>query len=824
MVQPVSHYRSASSPTIQEPALHRSLSQLFPKMSSLDAVSDIKHRKTSSFTNLTKLEVPWNKLHRIRNPLLAEILEDIKRSLNYRNRPINEINALAAHCLWTAQNDPASREYLGFICFLCEYGYQELFKAFNEPDKTIRDVAVRFAFRKALYELLKPIIELESNHKKVNLQDPEKVSITLIPRFIAKAIISGPGICNVGILSKIKENFNGGLPFHKHIQFVLSSLENQPCLRSKVRLIDKPCSPDAPTNDMIRMTVGLDDHADVTAWDAQVTALSALLTDLRQGRVGSCFATFLAILQLNSNLSKCLDDFRELISSGSLSKKMHDGRTNHYPALIEVGCHFRDKVFLVTKEAKLENDAYLWESPGLLEACRYSAIAEPKKTLLRTLQNLYRHVSETSYLALSPYVLLKEALSREIPYRDTYLLKKGLLAFESQTNHLLLRIWETAIANMAESDSTGYTSHLMIEAVMKSLMLISSKEKDFHKEFEEKLKERTKFLYDTSLKQRLILGNEDGYYGTFTLFDTQKNGDPTHWIKINTSDLFVEFVKDITQSCSQLKSDVKNKLRLLISSPAFILDVVANFRANFSDNDVSNPWMNAIGNDPMVVYKNYHEGKVLPLKLVIEMHHAEDLLYKIIEMMRRNSLKLQPHLYSETFFNIPLFINELHCCRADLRSPFLLAAMNDWRPPEVWASKTIYDACKEISEKTVTVEGYEALNAFLCEAIKIPAGLNVMDFRDAALKNKQGLDPVRLDWFIFHHILTVEERQKILFYAIPFIDSNWDDSGYHIHMGFIVNPGTGKIELWKIRSDGKAAVPIDQKPWVKDQNYTFILG
>ena len=271
------------------------------------------------------------------------------------------MTAVFTYSHWLSQDEPQAREALGYVCFLSEYGYPELVNFLRTGKKD----TLKTLFDKALYDLFSPITEIESFHKKVNLQNSQTATFTLLPRLIAKAIVSGPNVCNAGILHRIKEIFNGEFPFHKRIQFVLTSLEHQAALRAKVRLIEKPRSPVAPANDLIRVTCGLPPDVVVTAWDAQKTAVSALLTDLTQGRVGSCFSTFLAMNQLNANLSKSLDDFHELLAFSSLTKRCN-GKQTTYPVIMKPGYHFRDKTFLISRAGSLENGSLIWESPGIV--------------------------------------------------------------------------------------------------------------------------------------------------------------------------------------------------------------------------------------------------------------------------------------------------------------------------------------------------------------------------------------------------------------------------------------------------------------------------
>lgn len=818
MVQPISSDFRRSSLSFTQPILNRSFSHLFSHASALSPPKERKYRKTISLMNLASLELPWDLLF-CKNPLLNEMIADTKGSLQFRKRPHDEISLIVSQCLTIAQNESTAKEYLGYICFLCEYGYRDLLEAISECELPIVKAHLKLAFDKGLYELLKPIIDLENSHRKVNVQEAQRASIMMFPRLIAKAIISGPHVCNFGIIIRLKENFNGPLAFHKHLQYVLSELESNSQLRHQIRLMKKPRSQDAPANDIIRMTLNLDPAEEIVDWHAQITALSAVLTDLRQGRVGSCFATFLAINQLNTNLSKTLDDFREILLSSCLTRHLN-GQARLFPLILEASYHFRDKAFSVSREGKLDNGSFIWDSPGLIAACKYAGIADCKEAVVRTLRGLSKDADDSGYLTLNSTLLMEAVLERENPYRDQSLLKKSMLAFESQTNHLLLRVWETTIAHMAESDDKGITTKLLVKSLVKILSVICNNAL-FLEEFTSLFSQRSRFLYNTHLKLRLIDDEDNGYYGSFILYDTQREHDAGYWRRMDSSQLFLQFLQEIMISCASLDALEKNRLIRLIHSPAFLADLVDLFGEKFDRKEFSWPWMNFSGNDPMRVYRNYHELTHLQPKSVAGITDAKDLLCHLIDMMRTNPLQIKTHLYSRARFCIPVFIEERHACRADLRSPFLLAALKDRRESDEWVAQVYLEPLRGISERILSDEQREEMLSFAESQGEFEPGMNLVEFRNALLIRMPELSQLHLDWFIFNQILTEAERLQLLMFAIPLIDTNWEESGYHVHVGFMFNPGSGKIEFWKIRSDMKRAAPTDQSVWISD--YTFIV-
>ena len=241
---------------------------------------------------------------------------------------------------------------------------------------------------------------------------------------------------------------------------------------------------------------------------------------------------------------------------------------------------------------------------------------------------------------------------------------------------------------MAEGDENGYITHLMMETVLKALEK-SCEDSVFLAEFRCKLRERTRFLDETSHKDRFIEDGESGYYGAFVLFDTKEDVDPAQWARIDKPVLFIAYMASLIHSCNLLPS-IKETLIRSILAPSFLKNLMNIFREKSSENGLSTPWMYFGGNDPLVVYRNYCELNEAPNKLVVDPTNAENLLTGMIDMMRAKPSRFKKHFRSETLFNIPLFINELHACRSDLRSPFLLAAVKSQENPSHWLKKQIY--------------------------------------------------------------------------------------------------------------------------------------
>lgn len=106
---------------------------------------------------------------------------------------------------------------------------------------------------------------------------------------------------------------------------VLGALESNAELVKTLEEIQAPEDQTSPSASMIRSTLGLSATERVTALHARQAVLAAMLTPLRQGTVGSCFATSVAIRIQQQQLLQMVQDMAKLISSGELVFTRSDG-------------------------------------------------------------------------------------------------------------------------------------------------------------------------------------------------------------------------------------------------------------------------------------------------------------------------------------------------------------------------------------------------------------------------------------------------------------------------------------------------------------------
>ena len=170
--------------------------------------------------------------------------------------------------------------------------------------------------------------EIYDANRRTGLGNPGNGRNVLQSRQVATRLI-GPGgtvLTTEGgqnlmqkVSGELKTGNVTGTPQGKHLLKTLKLLEDDPLLRTKLESIGKP-KPDNPATGLIRATLGLAPDVEVTEVHARQAALAAMASELRQNDVGSCFGTSVAIHIHNRQPGKMLDDLKEMIETGKVTR------------------------------------------------------------------------------------------------------------------------------------------------------------------------------------------------------------------------------------------------------------------------------------------------------------------------------------------------------------------------------------------------------------------------------------------------------------------------------------------------------------------------
>jgi hypothetical protein len=198
------------------------------------------------------------------------------------------------------------------------------------------DRAVRATPRAAVE--MQQLLEIEEQHQKIAVQNANYARNTEMARSLAVSIVKEDGSLALGgdplwadmpfaptdEVSAARGALEGAdvaaLAPSKHASAMLKRLVTDKKLQDTLNSIKKP-DPANPACAMVRATLGLPADVEVTEVHARQAAVSALLSQLRQNDVGSCFATAIAIEAQAKKPDVFLEDMKSLLETGKVVRQ-----------------------------------------------------------------------------------------------------------------------------------------------------------------------------------------------------------------------------------------------------------------------------------------------------------------------------------------------------------------------------------------------------------------------------------------------------------------------------------------------------------------------
>lgn len=443
----------------------------------------------------------------------------------------------------------------------------------------------------------------KSHHDALPIQDASLALSVLKPLAISKLLITSSGHLNLGLIDTIKKSFFNTtkelIQYEKELLQTLDDIEHSSLLQQQIENIKITTDSHLPSNDLIRISLHLPPTVTPTDVQAKIVVLAAILSDMRQGDVGSCFATSIAILMMSSLKGKVISDIDELLTQGCIVRTNATEQSEFIPVL-DISDSALQSSITINKDGKvfLENQSgYLWNSPGIISACRQLNIAEidVEHVIKSTINRHYtiNKIAPSDTTEISPQIVIKylvEGVSLSHSFTAEQLRELNNLAsfaFSAETNTPLLRAWESCVASMAESQSNNYVRSKILSCVIKALE--STWPKSTFSDLTEQAK-KVQNVVSTIINKAIQLRYDpqveiqpkdtgDGHsnmLGAFTLHDLNYGIKSISAKPVQTPTEFKEFVsRKITLTKEELsKSHDANRPKYLQ-----IVDTIQNFLA-----------------------------------------------------------------------------------------------------------------------------------------------------------------------------------------------------------------------------------------------------
>jgi len=838
---------------------------------------------------------PWTEIMGFQSPETIEQLTRLYQliSTKFPSSHIPSGNALMDFCLEICRQNPETKQnrlpnlsqpLLGKIIFLVNRDPLLAANKINLKLKQESLIWIEAQFKAHIQDLLHSLKTRYDDHKKTHLQSPELALRVYRGIEIADFLITDIGTINAGIIPDLLEiltqNQLQSYGYEIKIRNVLDVLMQSPKLRDKFSEITKPKSKFAPANDILRIMLGKTGQSPVTDVDAKKAALGAMLSYLRQGPTGSCFATYIAIEMHSTRFEKTLEDFASLIKWGKLTRKV-DGVSMDFPFIMSMGHSDLGAQISIHRNGALSmmrgSPSFLWEAPGLVAACRAMGLDDPEKALMAVVLKLFSVESDTMEFKkvtvndlLKMLALYETELNSGKQKATSY--QKGVFAYESQTNNALLKVWENAIAGMAEGKERSLIKTLILDAISRTIDKIIQETypvkagiiSSFVNLLENKLVSTIQLQYDPAVHQDIPANDKHSTDAGFILYDKSNSLNINEWKRIDTPAAFQSFLDNkIKEVIKDLREKETNNVQRIflkqiqtiltehINSNEFVEALLKQYHPQNAQLEHPlqqlpslkyTPWTTKTGNDSKNVYNVYMETSLISPTVRFAPANAKALLAKIIDIAKTKVTKESNNERLPANFLIPARIPALHTFLLMPGHPSFIKALNDSGTAEKWIDENVINIGREISETYIDMKtrmilithAYQNLLPrdkildFIAKITKAPELISIKNFRNFILETIKAIAPEenymevertrQLDTLLCQNIPETL-RKKIESSAVHFADTNWAEGIHDIHFCFAVNPGSGDLEIWEVYDNGSSLSALDQKKWLVDKEW-----
>ncbi|MCB1134882.1 MAG: hypothetical protein KDK78_01335, partial [Chlamydiia bacterium] len=746
---------------------------------------------------------------------------------------------------------------------------------------------VQRTFEKEMKLLRERMDGYKEAHIRTGMQDPERAVATRLPMELARFLLNPTGTINYGIIPQLMDSFLSDSPHRvnheMNLHYTLALLHRSPRLREKFNSLHRPESPFCPSNPVIRTMLRYPAEKELTDFDAKLAALGGLLSHLRQGNVGSCFATFLAIQLQAAHLDRCLEDFQQMLSKGAITRQVGEASVE-FPFLLRMSTDCIDTPIDLNSDGRVRvyqrKEGYIWESPGLQAACHAIGISDHEAALRVATKTLHAAQKETPvWFKCKGKDLIDELCKMRLQDESNslslrQLCQRACFAFEAETSCALLRVWENAIAGMAEADLNGQVRKASVTATGRSILCelrdgtkaSTGARNQFFNLWIDLLSAKSRMQYDPDVPHKDTATDGHSTEGAYVLYDTMDATDIGEWKRIDTPELYQDYVLRILEEAwakvefGDMKDALKKELsealphmRDYIASETFLTDALYHY-------DVSNlfgkdplkdpealehtPWVDKCGNNTPYTLQIYLEMANSPMRERIQAENAQDLLKRVVHLAKSASDETRELFEANPYKLVSVRTPGQHAFTLMLGHPDMVKAWRGDKDLDQWIQAHVIEPGLAVAEAKLPDASRQEMISYCHRyhigkgradrfnqlANQIPSHISVQRFRDqlidcvlqvegSNIKDKQ-LTMRRIDSRLVS-VLPEGLRQVLSESALHFADTNWNSGVQDLHFCFVVNPGTKAVEIWKSYADRSIMMAMNQNDWLLEREWEF---
>lgn len=823
---------------------------------------------------------PWNEIHKIQDLELIEQMVEIallcqSQSSLRTTRKYRKLQTLVLHLMGAvesiASTQPALQKQrmlaelklsLSQLIYLLDHGQKEQVFALLHLRPPFRVVtAIRSAFHEAMASRLHQLHTKCMAYQKTGLQPVGAALPIQLSQELADILLTSTGHLNIGlapILSKIFLSNPSSPDYENTLKKSLNTFLISPKTRDTFWEVVIPSHPKAMQ--LIRSSLQLGPDAVIGTQEVKRTLLSGLLSHPRQGKNGSCFAAALVIEEMSNHFLSCVKNLKTLLQTGIIQRNV---RGIQYTT--PLSCSISDETLLIETHINPHGlltirgqSSLLWTIPGLQAVCISLGLPCTK--------DLFSHLLPSTSLKKISIKQILTYLVEQVPNGTEHLdelLEIASFSFSAQTAPPLLKAWENTIASMTENTEGGMIKSAAIKAILDGLEYALSSKKippspplqHLFLQIQKHLHESVEIRYEACLFSPDISLESSGN-GRFVLHASDK--------KISSKEAFLSFVQEIIKkgftTCREPKTSLLPILETLTEytkSDSWLCYTLIRYHKD-SRNQIEKavlnnnyhklrftPWATQCGHNSRVLLARYFELPIPLPTLTFQPKNSHQALAYLIGVYQKKPFPKKTELFSSPHTKDAFWILGKHRFSLMPGHPKFVAAWNTPQEGEEWireklllpgqkvASSEISNSVRAFIEeamfrkKEVNISKTERL-ALLQALKKIPSPSHYQTYRKEYMQilarsrnwSQEKLDILAqaLDKLLFE---TLDPHRKSLLIqtSITFADTNWSLNKNDLHFAFIVNPGTGEIEMWQTDSKNVSFTPLNQNEWVIGQSW-----
>lgn len=741
----------------------------------------------------------------------------------------------------------AVTDIIGQIIFLTDRHFQRLVDCLELKDLEKSITNIQKLFQGHLDIRVKKVEDWIKRQETLEAHEAQIFSHNRIPVEISEFILTKQGLLNQALIPHIISVFNDSEKetdsFKQNLLRKLLFLKNSEKASQLIQSINLSPRLHSPARQVIRTVLKLSNQTTLTHTHAKKAALAAFLSHFRQPVSGGCFANSLSIELLSSKFLSCLNDFKQLLYTNTLTRVVKSQK-RVFPFLISTHYHDLDKTLEIDPSGKVNGKGFIWEDPGIESVCKALKIESSKAKIIEALK-LKKNAGIVTYT-------MREVLTRLGDYstrRRKLSVSQVYGLYESKKTNLLLQAWNNAIAGMAEADDGSMIKSTVIRSVLFALNInftspfipyekMHTYKKKLMDFLENELSTRIQFLYDANI------ANEHHSPG-FILYDRNQSDAFHRWDRVDSEQSFQKFLKSVLDHYDQTISDDKiarcltRGLKRYVETNTFIERLLHDYHASWlGSHDKKKeeleftPWKTLSGNNALKVIQIYFEKEQLPRQKAILPKSAPALLKELIDYGRQ--FLINP----KTFPLYPVRVLGLHSFSLALWHPSLTRLIRSTNADEIIAQhqslikNEITEVAIELPIQKAIIDTLKSNPLFKETSIQskefiFPEPITYKAFRALLLDQISHSAPelTAMEWVIdtvIYGQMPEIKKQILLDTAITFADTNWNYGSSDIYFCFVTNPFTGKMELWENLSHDKLLQPLNQEFWLKNRTWEFL--